>query len=135
MYVGLFVWKIMQPIWFLGISISLSENYTVVTEMKYSAWRAGKLLPSFCAVLFCSIHIMFLVFWTAHWHSMQQLVPFSFEGLYVHISIDHSLMYASFVSHIWVLNVLWNVVCQPNVAQHRTDFVKLMNTVISFVLF
>jgi len=34
---------------------------------------------------------------------MQQLVPFSFEGLYLHISTDHSLMYASFVSHIWVL--------------------------------
>jgi len=36
---------------------------------------------------------------------MQQLVPFSFEGLYLHINIDHSLMYASFVSHIWVLNI------------------------------
>jgi hypothetical protein len=78
---------------------------------------------------------MFLVFWTAHWHSVPQLVPFSFEGLYLHVSIDHSLMYASFVSHIWVLNFLWNVVCQPNMANHRTDLVKLMNTVISFVLF
>ena len=78
---------------------------------------------------------MFLVFWTAHWYSVQQLVPFSFEGPYLHISIDHSLMYALFLSHIWVLNVLWNVVCQPNTAHHITDFVKLINTVISFVLF
>ena len=78
---------------------------------------------------------MFLVIWTAHWHSMQQLVPSRFEGLYLQISIDHSLMYASFLSHVWFLNVLWNVVCQPNMAHHRSDFVKLMNTVISFVLF
>jgi len=118
-----------------NINISLTENYMVVIEMKYSVWQAGKIPPSYCAVILCSIHIMFLVFWTAHWHSMQQLVPFSFEGLYLHISIDHSLMYASFVSHIWVLNILWNLVYQPKMAQHRTDFLKLMNTVISFVLF
>lgn len=130
-----FLWGKLYSQFDFYTSISLIENYVVVIEMKYSDWQAGKLLPSCCAVILCSIRIMFLVFWTAHWHSVQHLLPSSFEGLYLHIGIDHSLMYASFMSHIWVLNVLWNVLCQPNMAHHITDFIKLMNALISFVLF